>query len=187
MLHVLVKPISEAASSLVAPALVERATLWINHLLASEPAASQRLQAHAGRSIRIEPADPPTWMPPSPQLVFCITRAGLLEWRGGDAAPGTADLLIRFDASNPARRALDALGGRPMSPDIQGDSALAADVAWLAQNLRWDLADDLERVVGPVPAREIARLAGAASTALRRLAGAVASRVPTGSGGPAPR
>lgn len=163
MLHDLVQPLAEAAST----ALVERFVLWINHLLASEPAAMQRLAPRAGCSVRIELRDVPALLPRPPQLVFCITRAGLFEWN--PAAEG-ADLVIRLDASNPARSALGWLGGRAPAVDIEGDSTLAADIHWLADNLRWDLADDLERFVGPVAARELERAGTAVVGALRKAA-----------------
>ena len=33
---------------------------------------------------------------------------------------------------------------------------LAAEMAWLADNLRWDVEDDLARVLGDVPAHALA-------------------------------
>lgn len=187
MLHDLAKPFTDAASNGFGPALIERFTLWINHLLASEPLAMQRLKAQAGRTIRLDLRDPPALLPRPPELVFCITPAGLLEWIGASQGLPAADLLIRVDASNPARMVLGWLGGHPPVPDIEGDSALAADIHWLAENLRWDVADDLERVVGPVAAREIARLGAAVAVAARRAAGVVQGWMPKGSGGPSPR
>ena len=167
--------------------MIERFTLWINHLLASEPLAMERLKAQAGRTIRLEFRDPPVLLPKPPELVFCITRAGLVEWTGVASTPPVADLVVRVDASNPARSVLDWLGGRAPVPDIEGDSALAADIHWLAENLRWDLADDLERVVGPVAARELARIGASVAAALRRAASTVQGWMPPGQGGPTPR
>ena len=42
-----------------------------------------------------------------------------------------------------------ALGGEPPAVRIDGDAALAGEVNWLLQNLRWDVAADLERLFGP--------------------------------------
>jgi ubiquinone biosynthesis protein UbiJ len=59
------------------------------------------------------------------------------------------------------------LAGQRPAVDVSGDAALAADVAWLVDNLRWDLHDDLARVVGDAPAAALVQFASAASTGLR--------------------
>ena len=61
-------------------------------------------------------------------------------------------------------------GGTPPM-DIQGDAAFAADVNWLIANVRWDVDDDLARVIGDAPAREIVRWGRAMASALRGFAG----------------
>ena len=53
------------------------------------------------------------------------------------------------------------------------------DVDWLFDNLRWDVQDDLERLVGAAPAREVARLGRGIAVGLRSAAqrfGTVAGR-----------
>ena len=42
--------------------------------------------------------------------------------------------------------------------EIDGDALLAADINWLAGNLRWDIAGDLERAFGPAVAHELQRV-----------------------------
>ena len=172
-------------------AVIERATLWMNHVLASEPVATQRLVPHAGRSIRLHFVGWPTVLPALPPTAFRVTPAGLLEWCGDDAAAAAdadpAALTVNVDASNPAFAFAQALTGERPKVDVSGDAAFAADLNWLADNLRWDYEDDLARVVGPVPARELARLASGAARGLRELvrslgAGAGAGR---GAAGPA--
>ena len=170
-----------ALNALVAPAAMERLTLLLTHVLSSEPVASDRLRGHAGRCIGLHLRGWPALLPPPPAIAFEVTRAGLLEWRS-EGAPAV-DLHVSIDASNPALMALRWLAGEAPSMDIQGDAGFAADVHWLADNLRWDLAADLERVVGPVGAHELARFGRLLSAALRRavqLGGGVASRVRSG-------
>ena len=58
------------------------------------------------------------------------------------------------------------VGERP-AIRIDGDAVLATDVNWLIENLRWDIQDDLARIVGDAPAREISRFASAVAKALR--------------------
>jgi len=89
---------------------------------------------------------------------------------------------VSIDAANPALLGLRWLGGRAPAMDIQGDAAFAADVHWLAEHLRWDIAADLERLFGPAAAHQLARLGGAFDGALKRLlqaGGDLASRLRT--------
>lgn len=171
-----------ALQSLAAEGLVSRATLLANHVIGAEPAAMQRLQPHAGKRLRITLQGWPTLLPPMPALAFLITPAGLVEWCGLEAV-GAVELEVSVDASNPLALAARAAAGERPKIDVSGDAQFAADVSWLADHLRWDVQDDLERIVGPGPAREIARFASAVAGALREAAvtlGALARR-PRGS------
>ncbi|MGS0758809.1 hypothetical protein ACVBEH_31120, partial [Roseateles sp. GG27B] len=79
-------------------------------------------------------------LPAAPDLALVITPAGLFERseRVGDAAvAGVAALRIDLDASNPALLALGALSGARPRVTVQGDAALAAEINWLMENLRW--------------------------------------------------
>ena len=69
-----------ALQQLAASAFMERLTLWLNHVIAGEDAAVQRLRPHAGRLVRLELSGWPTLLPPLPEISFGITPAGLLEW-----------------------------------------------------------------------------------------------------------
>jgi ubiquinone biosynthesis protein UbiJ len=139
--------------AMLAPALAERLTLLLNHVLASEPVACERLQHHRGATLQIMLEHWPALLPPPPVLSWRITPAGLLQWNGAEGlAPVSADaaqLHVVIDAENPALRVARALGGEPPALRIEGDAALAGDVNWLLQNLRWDVAADLERLFGP--------------------------------------
>ena len=158
--------------SALANEALERATLLVNHVLASEPVASQRLSAHVGRSVRLQVNGWPAWLPPLPALAFRITPAALVEWCG-EPLPEQVDLQIAVDASNPAKAMMQALTGERPRVDVAGDAAFATDVNWLFDNLRWDIEDDLAKVVGPAPAREMARLGRSIATGLRDAAGTV--------------
>lgn len=148
----------QALHDLLAPAAMARTTLVLNHVLAAEPVATERLRAHAGRRIEFQPQAWPALLPPLPRLAFVITPAGLLDWDGrADGAP-PADLTVRFDASNPALLAARALTGETPAVEVEGDAQLAGDVDWLLQNLRWDIEADLERVLGPAAAHQVYRL-----------------------------
>ena len=155
----------QALHALVAPALAERLTLLLNHVLSSEAVATERLRPHAGRSVSLTLAGWPALLPPPPALAWRITPAGLLEWCG-PAGITDADLAVRIDASNPAMLAARALAGEPAAVQIDGDAQLAGDVNWLIQNLRWDVAADLDRLFGPLVAQQLAQLGRSAAAGL---------------------
>lgn len=146
-----------ALNDLLAPAAMDRLTLVINHVLGREPAATDRLRVHAGRSIRVQPERWPALLPPLPPLAYRITPAGLVEWSGLSGVD-QPDLTLRLDASNPARLVFAALAGETPPVRIEGDAQLATDVNWLLVNLRWDVADDLERLFGAAPAQTLRQL-----------------------------
>lgn len=153
--------------ALLAPAVAERLTLVINHVLGSEAVAVQRLRPHAGRTLGLTLQGWPALLPPPPALAWRVTPAGLLEWCGPDGV-AVPDLSVQLDASNPAAMAARALAGELLPLAIDGDAVLASDVNWLLQNLRWDVAADLERLFGPVVAQQLHRLGSAFAGALRR-------------------
>jgi ubiquinone biosynthesis protein UbiJ len=171
-----------------------RLTLLINHVIASEPAAMARLAAQADKSVRVEWRAWPNFLPgglaarlplPTPAC-WRISRAGLLDLviTAPVVSPGPADafdpvapadtsnepgLVVTLDPGDLGRWLLAAAGSRPPM-EIRGDAALAAEVGWLAENLRWDIEDDLARIVGELPAHQLAKTARWMVDAARRLA-----------------
>lgn len=186
--------------ALLRSATLPRAVLLLNHVVASEPAAVARLTPWAGRSVGLELADLPAPLrflsPPTAPVVLQITPAGLFDVRppvpGMVEAPA-ADLRICIDASNPLQSAMKAAAGERPDIRIEGDAALASEISWLFDNLRWDLQDDLAKLVGPVAAHELSKVGSAVGSALRRIAGGLAGvvssvtgRGPASPGGPGP-
>lgn len=158
---------------MLAPAVAERLTLVINHVVGGEPVATERLRPHAGRTLALTLAGWPRLLPPPPALAWRVTPAGLLDWCGlhGVDAP---DLAVQVDASNPALLLARMVGGEAPAVQIDGDAQLAGDVNWLLLNLRWDVAADLERLFGPVVAQQLHQvgrtLAAGMRTAIRTAA-----------------
>jgi len=171
----------DTLQQLAASAFVQRFTLWLNHVLASEDAAVARLRPHAGRNVRVELTGWPSLLPAPPVLSFAVTPAGLLEWTG-DQPLAAADLQLTVDASNPALMLAQGLAGQRPAVGISGDSIFATDLNWLMDNLRWDVEDDLARFIGDAPAHELARIgrpiAQAARGAIGALAGLAANQGP---------
>jgi ubiquinone biosynthesis accessory factor UbiJ len=154
---------------LLVPAVVERLVLVVNHVLSSEPAAMARLVPHGGRVVALELAQWPKLLPSAPEMRFRITPPGLLEWCGLSGLP-SADLTIRVDAQNPALLFVQALAGEPPRLEIAGDAALATDMQWLVDNLRWDIEADLDRLFGPIVARQVGRLGSSLARGFRAMA-----------------
>lgn len=153
-------------NAMLAPALAERLTLLINHVLSSEVVATDRLRPHSGAKLALSLADWPPLLPAPPVLAWRITPAGLLDWCGADD-PSSPDLAVRVDAANPALLVARALGGEPPAVQIDGDAQLAGDVNWLLQNLRWDVAADLERLFGAQLAQPLHQLGRMLAAGLR--------------------
>lgn len=157
----------DALAQALAPPVLERLTLVLNHVLRSEPAALARLGPHAGRELSVELGGWPTLLPPAPPMRWRVTPAGMLEWCGSVAAQGGADLRVVVEAGNPAALLARALAGERPAVQVDGDAAFAADVGWLLQNLRWDVGADLERAFGPAVAGQLHQLARAFARGLR--------------------
>lgn len=158
-----------ALTDLVLPALTARFVLLANHVLASAPVAPARLKPHAGRLLQVEVSGWRGPLPPPPPLTLRITPAGLLEAadESGEAAP--ADLRLCVDAGHPLDAARRLAGGELPPVQIEGDAVFASDVNWVVSNVRWDIAGDLERVMGPGLAEGLSQAGSQALGVLRQM------------------
>jgi ubiquinone biosynthesis protein UbiJ len=118
-----------------------RVVLLLNHVLMQEPQAMQRLVRQSGRVVLIQ------WR--SFTFTVQITPAGLLDLAGEGATP---DLTLVLSEASPLALAQAVVQGGKPAVRIEGDVQLAAEVHWLADNLRWDLEEDLSRIIGDAPA-----------------------------------
>lgn len=153
-----------------------RAVLFLNHVLQQEPEAQQRLVRQQGRVVRFQ------WRFVTMELV--ATPAGLLDL----APPGSLpELTLSVTDDNPFEIARATLRGDKPSVQIVGDVQLAAEVNWLVDHVRWDVEDDLARVIGDVPAHAIGNAVRRVVGALRQFVGnrAAAGRSGIGSAGTA--
>jgi len=172
-------------NAFVGNAAMERLTLLLNHVLRSEPVATERLRPHAGRSVQLELAAWPALLPLPPHVAFRVTPAGMLEWCGSGGVESPA-LRVQIDASNPAQALVQALTGARPKIEVSGDAALAGDLQWLVEHVRWDIQDDLARVLGAAPARELARLASGLAGGVREAVRRFGARAASGGGAPPP-
>lgn len=153
----------------ITPAVQDRTVLLLNHVISRESHAMARLSPFAGRAVVLHLAGWPALLPPMPDLALGITPAGLFERLDVAALQGD-QLRIELDAANPALMALGALAGDKPRVTVQGDAALAGEINWLMENLRWDIEDDLAALLGPALAHQLARWSKAAGVALAALA-----------------
>ncbi len=140
-----------------------RAVLFLNHVLQQEPEAQQRLMRQQGRVVHIQ------WR--FVTMKFVATPAGLLDLAPDNAA---SDLTLTVTEESPFGLAKATLRGDKPPVRIEGDVQLAAEVNWLVDHLRWDVEDDLARLIGDAPAHAIAAGAARVVAALRRFAGKAA-------------
>jgi ubiquinone biosynthesis accessory factor UbiJ len=134
-----------------------RLVLLVNHVLAQEPEAMARLARQRGRVVLA------AWRQFEMRLV--ATPAGLLDL----AAPGaTPDLTLTLTQESPWALAQTALRGDKPQVRIAGDVQFAAEINWLVDHVRWDMEEDLARVVGDAPAHALTDALHTMVSALRR-------------------
>jgi ubiquinone biosynthesis accessory factor UbiJ len=144
--------------------LQRRVVLLLNHVLMQEPQAMARLVRQKGRVVQAQ------WLQFSMTLV--ATPAGLLDLAEAGAE---ADLVVTVTEASPMALAQAVLKGDKPGVRIEGDVQLAAEINWLVDHVRWDLEEDLSRILGDAPAHAIGQAVRAIADALRRMGQGAAS------------
>jgi ubiquinone biosynthesis accessory factor UbiJ len=154
--------LTKAASGLQPPVwMVEeiqrRLVLLFNHVLMQEPEAQARLARQSGRVLEAR------WR------IFVMrlaaTPAGLLDLAAGAAQP---DLTLTLTEESPWELAQAALRGDKPPVRIAGDVQFAAEINWLVEHVRWDIEEDVSRIVGDAPAHAMGEAARRMLQALRQ-------------------
>ena len=114
-----------------------RLVLLLNHVLMQEPEAMARLARQKGRIAHVR------WRAFSIRLA--ATPAGLLELA---PAASAADLALSLTQASPVALVQSLLEGGKPAVHIEGDVQLAAEINWLADHVRWDVEEDLARLLG---------------------------------------
>jgi ubiquinone biosynthesis accessory factor UbiJ len=122
----------------------QRVVLLLNHVLQQEPEAVARLKRQKGQVAGIESA----WV----AMKLVVTPAGLLDLADADAE---ADLSLKVLDTNPLSILQTLLSGDKPRMEVSGDVMLAAEVNWLVDHVRWDVEEDLSRILGDVPAHTL--------------------------------
>jgi len=138
----------------------------INRLLESEPWARERLVPFAGETLELH-------APPLPALRFSIAPDGTLS-RAAPAAVTSLTLTVKPGALAALTRGVEHA---MREVEISGNARLATEALFLARHLRWDVEEDLSRVLGDALAHRVVgearSLALAVGDSARRLAEAV--------------
>ncbi len=135
----------------------QRLVLFLNHILLQEKSAQHRLLRQKGRVARME------WRFFAIDLV--VTPAGLVDRAPPFSRP---DLTLSIAAESPMKMVESALSGKAPPVKIEGDVQFAAEIGWLAENLRWDAEEDLSRLIGDAPAHAVASAAKRAAASLKQ-------------------
>jgi ubiquinone biosynthesis accessory factor UbiJ len=115
----------------------------LNHLLKSASWARERLRPFAGKVVRFELV-PFT-------VAYTLLETGEVADAAAAATPDASFTLIPGIA-------LRMLGGDSdawQKVAVAGDGALAREILYIAQNLKWDVEEDLSRVFGDVAAHRM--------------------------------
>jgi ubiquinone biosynthesis protein UbiJ len=138
----------------------------LNHLLESEAWARARLAPFAGDVLELR-------APPLPALRFEIAADGRLA----PAATGAAAALVITAGPGALAAALQGEEQLMRAVDVAGNARLASEVMFLLRHLRWDVEEEMAKVLGDVAAHRLAGLARSAAAwhadAARRIAGSL--------------
>ncbi|MDX3906876.1 MAG: SCP2 sterol-binding domain-containing protein [Pigmentiphaga sp.] len=116
----------------------------LDTLLLREPWARERLRPHAGKTACLVAG--------GVRLSLTITQHGMLEVAAPEAVP---DVTLTVDGGRLAELFSDDAARRMGAVRIEGDAALAHVAGDLARDLRWDVEEDLARIVGDIPAARL--------------------------------
>lgn len=120
------------------------AVAGLNHLLAQQPWAAERLAAFAGQSVQFR-------CRPFPDLRIRILESGLLDQAKAD---DTGNLVVTLKpAALPLLLARDETVLKQV--EIEGSAELASTVQYLFRHLAWDAEEDLSRLLGDVVAHRL--------------------------------
>lgn len=115
----------------------------INHLLAQQPWARQRLLSHAGKQAEVKVS--------GQHLRFRITDGGELE-AGTTDAPSDVSIELGYGALKALTEGVDGVMAHVR---LTGNAELADTLSFVARHLRWDREADLARLFGPIVGRRM--------------------------------
>lgn len=118
----------------------------LNHLLGQAGWARDRLQGHQGRKARISAG--------GFDLNLCITADGCFDAAANDGEP---DVAISLPPDTPLRMMQGGVAEVMKGATVTGAADLADALSHVLRNLRWDVEEDLSRVVGDIAAHRLVK------------------------------
>jgi len=147
-----------------------------NHLLRQANWARERLAPHAGSNVRVllplrSPPDSPL-SSPAWKFDFSIDETGLLA--SASFADADVDIELPADAPLLALRGQDALF---RGVQLRGSAELAQALNFVLPRLRWDIEEDLSKLIGDIAAHRLVQGARGFADVLRQAAEHLAQNV----------
>jgi ubiquinone biosynthesis protein UbiJ len=130
-------------------------TRLLQHLISQNSWANAMLQPFAGKSVQFKIA--------SLSTSLLILENGSLAIAGETNIP---DATVAMSLSL-ALRLMAKDESAKMQISIEGDAHLAAELAKVFANMRWDYEDDLSKLVGDIPANKIGTLSRDAAKSVK--------------------
>lgn len=134
----------------------QRLVLLLNHILMQEPQAMARLARVKAKVIRVR------WR--QFNMTLTATPAGLLD-RASEQV--RSDLTLTVVDESPLSLLQTVFTGNKPAVSIEGDVQLAAEVNWLVEHVRWDVEEDVARLMGDAPAHALGSVVKQISSAIR--------------------
>jgi ubiquinone biosynthesis protein UbiJ len=134
--------------------------LVLNHVLMQEPQAMERMIRQKGRVILMQ------WRNFTFRLL--VTPAGLFDLAASDAS---ADLVLVVTQESAFALVQGLVQGEKPAVRIAGDVQLAAEVSWLIDHVRWDIEEDLARILGDASAHALVQGARSMAQAVQGFVG----------------
>jgi ubiquinone biosynthesis protein UbiJ len=131
----------------------------VNHLLARESWARERLAPYAGKTARLS-------CPPVILMLMVQPDGYLAAVEEREAQQFDVTVSVPTDALPAFLQGGQAAVMKHVK--IEGDAEFATVIARLAEHLRWEPEEDLARLVGDAPASRLAALARSAGDHARR-------------------
>jgi len=144
-----------------------RLLLLVNHVLMQEPEAMGRLARQKGRCVLMQ------WNQWS--FAVRITPAGLFDVLPSSElhTPGSGDLMLWITETSPSSLLQTLMTGQKPPVRIEGDVQLAADINWLFDHVRWDIEEDVAKLLGDAPAYALGQAVRRAQAAVLQLMGRI--------------
>ena len=144
--------------------LASGAAAAINHLLRREAWAREHLLPFAGRTARLS-------VPPA-SMILAVKASGEVA----AAESLEPDVTVTVNAASLLDLLRDPQSAASKA-EVAGDAEFAKAIAYVFTHLRWDVEEDLSKVVGDVAAHRITRFGREAAQVPGRIIGSVSKSI----------